>query len=58
MNPGTEKIKYLEQNVGAAKVELTKEEEQQLRQLVQEAGVQGERDPYFGSYVDTARLEK
>ncbi|KAJ4257405.1 hypothetical protein NW762_008526 [Fusarium torreyae] len=56
--PGTKKIKYLEQNVRAAKVELTKEEEQQLRKLVQEAGVQGERDPYFGSFVDTARLEK
>ncbi|KAF4964707.1 hypothetical protein FSARC_7414 [Fusarium sarcochroum] len=56
--PGTKKVKYLEQNVGASKVELTKEEEQQLRKLVQEAGVQGERDPYFGSFVDTARLEK
>ncbi|KAL4723900.1 hypothetical protein ACLX1H_009545 [Fusarium chlamydosporum] len=35
--PGTKKIKYLEENVGAAKVTLSKEEEQQLRRLVQEA---------------------
>ncbi|CAM1507430.1 Fc.00g070710.m01.CDS01 [Cosmosporella sp. VM-42] len=54
--PGTKKIKYLDENVGAAFVTLTKEEEQALRKLVSEAGVEGGRDPNFGAYVDTAPL--
>lgn len=56
--PGTKKIKYLEENVGAAKVTLSKEEEQQLRRLVQEAELVGDRDPYFGCYMDTPPLDK
>ena len=55
--PGTKKIKYLDENVGAAFLTLTKEEEQELRKLVSEAGVEGGRDPNFGAYVDTAPLE-
>ena len=30
--PGTKKIKYLEENLGALKVKLTKEEEQEIRE--------------------------
>ncbi|KAK7393965.1 hypothetical protein QQX98_013252 [Neonectria punicea] len=55
--PGTKKIKYLEENVGASALTLTDEEQQALRKLVLEAGVQGGRDPNFGSFVDTAPLE-
>ncbi|KAF4453959.1 alcohol dehydrogenase [Fusarium austroafricanum] len=56
--PGTKKIKYLEENVGAAAVKLSKGEEQELRKLAVEAGVIGGRDVYFGGFVDTAPLEK
>ncbi|KAH7244047.1 NADP-dependent oxidoreductase domain-containing protein [Fusarium redolens] len=56
--PGTKKIKYLEENVGAAKVKLSKEENQELRKLAVEAGVAGGRDSFFGCFVDTAPLEK
>lgn len=56
--PGTKNIKYLEENVGAAKVTLSKEENQELRKLAVEAGVVGGRDPFFGCFVDTAPLEK
>ncbi|KAI5462879.1 NADP-dependent oxidoreductase domain-containing protein [Mariannaea sp. PMI_226] len=55
--PGTKKIQYLEENLASAAVMLTEEEKQKLRELVQEAEVQGGRDPYFGAYVDTAPLE-
>ncbi|RGP62798.1 alcohol dehydrogenase [Fusarium longipes] len=55
--PGTKKIKYLEENVGAAKVKLTKEEEQGLRRLVEDVQVAGGRDPYFGCYMDTPALD-
>jgi aryl-alcohol dehydrogenase-like predicted oxidoreductase len=56
--PGTKKVKYLEENVGASKVKLSKNEEQDLRKLAMEIGVVGGRDPSFGSYIDTAPLEK
>lgn len=56
--PGTKNIKYLEENVGAAKVTLSKEENQELRKLAVEAGVVGGRDPFFGCFADTAPLEK
>ncbi|KAJ4174464.1 hypothetical protein NW754_004880 [Fusarium falciforme] len=55
--PGTKKIKYLEENVGASRVTVSKGEEQELRRLVLEAGVEGGRDPTFGNYTDTAPLE-
>lgn len=51
--PGTKKIKYLEENVGASAVMLTNEEQQELRKLVLEAGVDGGRDPAFDDFVDT-----
>ncbi|CEI66698.1 hypothetical protein FVEN_g12198 [Fusarium venenatum] len=56
--PGTKKIKYLEENVGAAKVTLSKEEDQELRRLVEDAEIAGGRDAFFGNYMDTPPLEK
>lgn len=55
--PGTKKIKYLEENVASAHVELTHDEVQELRQLVTKAGVEGNRDAWFGAFVDTDPLE-
>ncbi|KAJ9132554.1 alcohol dehydrogenase [Pleurostoma richardsiae] len=55
--PGTKNMKYLEENFGASVVEVTEEEERELRRLVSEAGVGGGRDPTFGAYVDTVPLE-
>ncbi|KAJ4413890.1 hypothetical protein N0V82_008245 [Gnomoniopsis sp. IMI 355080] len=52
--PGTKRIKYLEENVGALQVQLTDEEESQMRAIV--AQVAGERVPDFAKYqcfVDT-----
>ena len=43
--PGTKKIKYLEENLAALKVQLTKEEEQEIRGLVEKAEVHGTRYP-------------
>jgi aryl-alcohol dehydrogenase-like predicted oxidoreductase len=43
--PGTKKIKYLEENLGALNVKLTREEEQEIRELVENAEVHGERYP-------------
>jgi aryl-alcohol dehydrogenase-like predicted oxidoreductase len=53
--PGTKRIKYLEENFGALKVELSDAEEAQMRTIV--APVAGERVPDFAKYqcyVDTA----
>lgn len=41
--PGTKKIKYLEENMGAAQVQLSNEEVQEIRALVTAADVAGER---------------
>lgn len=54
--PGTKNVKYLEQNVGGANVELSDEDEKELRRLVEEAEPVGSRVPNFGSYVDTKEL--
>lgn len=54
--PGTKKIPYLDENFGASTVEITDEEQKELRKLVSDAGVSGDRDPSFGDYVDTAPL--
>ena len=43
--PGTKKIKYLEENMGALEVKLTKEEEQEIRKVVDSAEVHGSRYP-------------
>ncbi|TFB01387.1 Aldo-keto reductase [Trichoderma ghanense] len=54
--PGTKKIKYLEDNFGAQEVRLTAEEAGEIRKLVDELGVAGERDVAFNEYADTPAL--
>lgn len=57
--PGTKRIKYLEENLDAFKVELTKDEEQEIRELVENAEVHGARYPeaMMGSlFADTPAL--
>jgi aryl-alcohol dehydrogenase-like predicted oxidoreductase len=41
--PGKKKIKYVEENLGALDVKLTKEEEKEIRDLVEKAEVHGSR---------------
>ncbi|KAK0486604.1 NADP-dependent oxidoreductase domain-containing protein [Armillaria novae-zelandiae] len=41
--PGTKKIKYLEENLGAAKVKLNQEEITAIRKLAEESDIPGER---------------
>ncbi|KAG0178515.1 hypothetical protein DFQ29_003390 [Apophysomyces sp. BC1021] len=41
--PGTKKIKYLEQNFSAGDIKLTPEEISEMRKVVDEANIQGER---------------
>ena len=43
--PGTKKIKYLEENMKALEVKLTKEEEEEIRKVVDAAEVHGDRYP-------------
>lgn len=43
--PGTKKIKYLEENLGALKVVLSDAEEKEIRNAVESAEVHGERYP-------------
>lgn len=43
--PGTKKIKYVEENLGALKVKLTEAEEKEIRKLVDNAEVHGDRYP-------------
>ena len=42
--PGTKRIEYLEENVGAVHVEVTMEEERQIREWVEELSFAGERE--------------
>ena len=42
--PGTRRVEYLEENVGAVRVEVSVEEERQIRTWVEEAGSVGERE--------------
>ncbi|KFZ09710.1 hypothetical protein V502_08540 [Pseudogymnoascus sp. VKM F-4520 (FW-2644)] len=59
--PGTKKIEYLEENLGALKVDLTKEDVQQIRSLVERAGAQGGRYPDHAKdslFADTPELKK
>lgn len=51
--PGTKKVKYLEENFGAAQVMVTPEEEKEIRRLVSEAGVRGDRNTVIGAFIDT-----
>lgn len=58
--PGTTKIERLKENIGAGKVTLSKEEVQEIRKAVEEAGVSRERYPesFIAScYADTPPLE-
>ena len=43
MIPGTKREKYLEENVGAASVKITPEEDKEIRKIIADLGVQGER---------------
>ncbi|TAQ83123.1 hypothetical protein B7494_g8553 [Chlorociboria aeruginascens] len=43
--PGTKKIKYLEENLGALNVTLTKEDDQEIRAAIENAEVTGDRYP-------------
>lgn len=56
--PGTKKLKYLEENVGAVNVHLSKEEIQEIREEVEKAEVAGHRNPpgMFTEYSVTAEL--
>lgn len=57
--PGTRNVKYLEENVAALEVELTAEEEAEIRRQVETVGVLGDRNPgsYFEAYADTPALQ-
>ncbi|CAI6341823.1 unnamed protein product [Periconia digitata] len=57
--PGTQRIGRLEENIGGATVQLTKEEEQEIRKAVEAAEVVGPRYPDFimgTCYADTPEL--
>ncbi|KAF6813112.1 putative aldo/keto reductase [Colletotrichum sojae] len=56
--PGTKRIKYLEENFDALKVEIGEEEEREIRALVDGADVQGDRGSFFGAYSDSAPLKE
>lgn len=54
--PGTKKPKYLDDNFGAQNVHLTAEEAGEIRKLVDDLGVAGDRDIAFNQYADTPAL--
>ncbi|KAF4470235.1 alcohol dehydrogenase [Fusarium albosuccineum] len=54
--PGTRKIKYLEENFAALKIELTREEEKEIRKLVDDAHVAGPRGIGIGEFLDSPEL--
>ncbi|GKT45222.1 aldo-keto reductase yakc [NADP(+)] [Colletotrichum spaethianum] len=54
--PGTKKINYLEENMGALNIKLGEKDERDLRKLVDEADVHGDRLPAFGNYSDSPAL--
>jgi aryl-alcohol dehydrogenase-like predicted oxidoreductase len=58
--PGTKKIKYLEENIAALKVELSTEEEKEIREVLQKCQVAGGRYPdawVSGLFADSAPLQ-
>ncbi|MCJ1305960.1 hypothetical protein MMC08_008777, partial [Hypocenomyce scalaris] len=58
--PGTKKIKYLEENLGAVEVKLTREEMGEIRDAVESAEVHGGRYPEAMAatlFADTPPLE-
>lgn len=56
--PGTKKIKYMEENVGALKVHMSKEDVQEIREEVEKAEPAGHRNPpgMFTDYSVTVEL--
>jgi aryl-alcohol dehydrogenase-like predicted oxidoreductase len=56
--PGTKKLKYMEENVEALKVHISKEEVQEIRDEVEKAEVAGHRNPpgMFTEYSVTVEL--
>ena len=46
--PGTKKIPYLEENMGALKVKITKEEDAEIRKAIESAQISGDRYPDAG----------
>jgi aryl-alcohol dehydrogenase-like predicted oxidoreductase len=57
--PGTQRLNRLEENIGAASVQLSKEEEQEIRKAVEAAEVGGSRYPdaiTSSLYADTPAL--
>ena len=58
--PGTKKIKYLEENMGALDVKLTEQEDKEIRKAVEAAEVHGDRYPGVMQavcFMDTPPLE-
>lgn len=58
--PGTKKIKYLEENMGALNVNLTVQEDKEIRDAVESAETQGDRYPgamQAVCFMDTPPLE-
>ena len=58
--PGTTKVKNFEENMGSLSIQLSKEEEAEIRQKVQDAEITGDRYPkhMMGHlYVDTVPLK-
>jgi aryl-alcohol dehydrogenase-like predicted oxidoreductase len=50
--PGTKQVKYLEQNCASAEIELSEEEEKEIRKFVGTADVKGTAQPaQFASYL-------
>ena len=43
--PGTKRVKYFDENMGALKIQLTKEEEAEVRKAVEAAETHGARYP-------------
>lgn len=58
--PGTKKIKYLEENIGALDIKLTSSENAEIRKAVENAEVHGQRYPeqMMGTlFADTPELK-
>ncbi|ETW78095.1 hypothetical protein HETIRDRAFT_388181 [Heterobasidion irregulare TC 32-1] len=55
--PGTKKVKYLEDNLGAAKVTLTKDEVKQLRTLAEEIHKTAPGERYPGEFNDLSFID-
>jgi aryl-alcohol dehydrogenase-like predicted oxidoreductase len=55
--PGTKSIKYVDENVEAALVELSAEEQAELRALASDSQPEGDREVMFGQYVESVPLD-